>query len=109
MHGLRSCDVEAHNPESQEKRDDDEMAKEYGKGDTKHEEVEERVEKETEGDGNTNVAITKDSYEKKKHAELLEIPPHEAQVFLTGFPHNFSEKELRDFCCKYVGDVFAVR
>ena len=70
MHGLRSCDVEAHNPESQEKRDDDEMAKDYGKGDTKHEEVEEMVEKETEGDGNTNVAITKDSYEKKKHAEI---------------------------------------
>lgn len=63
------------------------------------------------GAGNRNVAIAEDEYEKKRHAELLEVPPHEAHVYLAGFSHNASEEDLRDFCCQFVGvgNVFKVR
>lgn len=72
------------------------------------EEDEDGVEEETEGAGNRNVADIEDEHEKRKLADLLELPPHGSAVYLGGIPHNASEEDLRDFC-QSVGDVFEVR
>ncbi|KAJ1394513.1 RNA-binding domain superfamily [Sesbania bispinosa] len=54
------------------------------------------------------VADTKDEVEKKKHADLLAIPPHGSEVYIGGIPQNVSEEDLRVFC-QSVGEVSEVR
>ncbi|GAB2235883.1 hypothetical protein Droror1_Dr00026328 [Drosera rotundifolia] len=46
--------------------------------------------------------------EKKKHAELLALPPHGSEVFLGGIPTDATEEDLRNFC-KSVGELVEVR
>ncbi|GLT40656.1 hypothetical protein SLA2020_147710 [Shorea laevis] len=77
------------------------------------EEVEEEVEEEEE---NTEVAdrdeemvvVEREEVEKKKHAELLALPPHGSEVYLGGIPHDASEEDLRNFC-ESIGEVTEVR
>ncbi|XP_021289866.1 heterogeneous nuclear ribonucleoprotein R [Herrania umbratica] len=45
---------------------------------------------------------------KKKHAELLALPPHGSEVYLGGIPHDASEEDLRRFC-ECIGEVTEVR
>ncbi|KAJ4724825.1 Heterogeneous nuclear ribonucleoprotein like [Melia azedarach] len=84
------------------------------------EEVEEVLEEEEEEEtGNaTDVDAQKstgsddmrieDEDEKKKHAELLALPPHGSEVYIGGIPHDASEDDLRGFC-ESVGEVTEVR
>ncbi|PPE02514.1 hypothetical protein GOBAR_DD00498 [Gossypium barbadense] len=45
---------------------------------------------------------------KKKHAELLALPPHGSEVYLGGIPHDASDEDLRRFC-ESIGEVIEVR
>ncbi|KAH9699733.1 hypothetical protein KPL71_024486 [Citrus sinensis] len=74
------------------------------------EEVEEEVEEEEE-DADTRKSgdmQIEDEDEKKKHAELLALPPHGSEVYIGGIPHDASEHDLRDFC-QSIGEVTEVR
>ncbi|KAL5135495.1 Heterogeneous nuclear ribonucleoprotein Q [Glycine soja] len=54
------------------------------------------------------VEYEEDEVEKKKHAELLALPPHGSEVYIGGIPQNVSEEDLRVFC-QSVGEVSEVR
>lgn len=74
------------------------------------EEVEEEVEEEEEEDadaGKSGDRQIEDEDEKKKHAELLALPPHGSEVYIGGIPHDASEHDLRDFC-QSIGEVTEV-
>lgn len=77
------------------------------------EEVEEEVEEEKENievadrDEETEV-VEREEDEKKKHVELLALPPHGSEVYLGGIPHDASEEDLRNFC-ESIGEVTEVR
>lgn len=45
---------------------------------------------------------------KKKHAELLALPPYGSEVYLGGIPLDASEEDLREFC-ESIGEVTEVR
>ncbi|KAL0347039.1 UNVERIFIED_CONTAM: Heterogeneous nuclear ribonucleoprotein Q [Sesamum calycinum] len=45
---------------------------------------------------------------KKKHAELLALPPHGSEVYLGGIPQDTSEDDLKSFC-ESIGEVTEVR
>ncbi|XP_044482200.1 heterogeneous nuclear ribonucleoprotein Q-like [Mangifera indica] len=82
------------------------------------EEVEEVVEEEEDDNDNNEVDAQKsingddmkveDEDEKKKHAELLALPPHGSEVYIGGIPHDASEDDLRSFC-EAIGEVTEVR
>ncbi|KAM7260902.1 hypothetical protein ACFE04_026377 [Oxalis oulophora] len=46
--------------------------------------------------------------DKKKHDNLLSLPPHGSEVFIGGVPKDASEEDLRDIC-EPIGEVFEVR
>lgn len=77
-------------------------------------EVEEEVEEEEEEEEEEEVEEEskpldeEDEADKKKHAELLALPPHGSEVYIGGIPHETSEKDLRVFC-QSVGEVAEVR
>ncbi|CAN0897137.1 Heterogeneous nuclear ribonucleoprotein Q [Linum grandiflorum] len=64
--------------------------------------VEEEIEVEEEGEE------SEDDDEKKKHAELLALPPHGSEVYIGGIPHNTTQEDLRGFC-ESIGEVTEVR
>ncbi|KAJ0021224.1 hypothetical protein Pint_31881 [Pistacia integerrima] len=83
------------------------------------EEVEEVVEEEEEDNDNANEVDAlksingndmkvEDEDEKKKHAQLLALPPHGSEVYIGGIPHDASEDDLRSFC-ETIGEVTEVR
>ncbi|KAL5830835.1 hypothetical protein ACOSQ4_016189 [Xanthoceras sorbifolium] len=83
------------------------------------EEIEEVVEEEEEDDSDNANEVdaqksisgedTKvDEDEKRKHDELLSLPPHGSEVYIGGIPHDVSEDDLRGFC-ESVGEVTEVR
>ncbi|KAL5700575.1 hypothetical protein ACHQM5_026002 [Ranunculus cassubicifolius] len=73
------------------------------------EEVEEEEEEESAMDADDeSAAAKKDEDEIQKHAELLALPPHGAEVYVGGIPQNASEEELKTFC-ESVGEVIEVR
>ncbi|MBA0848847.1 hypothetical protein Goshw_007924 [Gossypium schwendimanii] len=88
------------------------------------EEVEEEVEVEEEEDEDEDAELVDfqkgsdanegmDDFEtqeekKKKHAELLALPPHGSEVYLGGIPHDASDEDLRRFC-ESIGEVIEVR
>lgn len=45
--------------------------------------------------------------EKQKHAEILALPPHGAEVFIGGLPKDVMEDDLRDLCEPF-GEIFEV-
>ncbi|CAI0398306.1 unnamed protein product [Linum tenue] len=67
--------------------------------------VEEEIEVEEEGEESDNGEYDD---EKKKHDELLALPPHGSEVYIGGIPHDTTQEELRGFC-ESVGDVHEVR
>ncbi|KAK7244888.1 hypothetical protein RIF29_39717 [Crotalaria pallida] len=72
------------------------------------EEEEEEKGEETKDDEEMRETGTKDEDEKKKHAELLALPPHGSEVYLGGIPYKISEEDLRVFC-QSIGEVSEVR
>nr|GLL36276.1 heterogeneous nuclear ribonucleoprotein Q [Ipomoea trifida] len=46
--------------------------------------------------------------ERKKFAELLDLPPHGSEVFIGGLPKDISEEDLRDLC-EPMGEIFEIR
>ena len=71
------------------------------------EEVEEEVEEEEESKVEMKFADGEQGDEKRKHAELLALPPHGSEVYLGGIPYDTSEDDLRTFC-ELVGEVTEV-
>lgn len=57
---------------------------------------------------NAQNEISNDEDEKKKHAELLALPPHGSEVYVGGIPQDSSEEDLRSFC-ESIGEVTEVR
>ncbi|XP_074556134.1 heterogeneous nuclear ribonucleoprotein Q-like isoform X2 [Curcuma longa] len=49
-----------------------------------------------------------DAEERKKHEDLLSLPPHGSEIYVGGIPLNASEDELRSFC-ESAGEVTEVR
>ncbi|KAJ4825420.1 Heteroproteinous nuclear ribonucleoprotein Q [Turnera subulata] len=46
--------------------------------------------------------------DKEKHAHLLSLPPHGAEVFIGGLPKDAVEDDLRDLC-EPLGDIYEIR
>ncbi|XP_041027915.1 heterogeneous nuclear ribonucleoprotein Q isoform X1 [Juglans microcarpa x Juglans regia] len=91
------------------------------------EEEEEEVEEEVEGDSGDKEAAkgadaqngphgdeemkvdqAEEENDRKKHAELLALPPHGSEVYLGGISHDAFEEDLRGFC-RSIGEVTEVR
>ncbi|XP_008228678.1 PREDICTED: heterogeneous nuclear ribonucleoprotein R-like [Prunus mume] len=81
------------------------------------EEVEEEVEDEDSNDAtgtdvgkshSSDEVMSDDEDEKKKHAELLALPPHGSEVYIGGIPHDASQEDLKVFC-EAVGKITEVR
>ncbi|KAG6502643.1 hypothetical protein ZIOFF_034929 [Zingiber officinale] len=71
--------------------------------------VEEEVEEEQETTTtNGNIDEKMDEAERKKHEELLSLPPHGSEIYVGGLTLNASEDELRRFC-ESAGEVTEVR
>lgn len=47
---------------------------------------------------NADEAMVEDEYLRKKHTELLALPPHGSEVYIGSIPHDASEEELKGFC-----------
>lgn len=106
--------------EEEEEVEYEEIEEEEELEEEEEEEVEEEVEEEEEedkgaaknvdelGGGEMKVADGELGDEKKKHTELLALPPHGSEVFLGRIPNDASEDDLRAFC-KSVGEVTEVR
>ncbi|KAL0374862.1 UNVERIFIED_CONTAM: Heterogeneous nuclear ribonucleoprotein Q [Sesamum radiatum] len=78
-----------------------------------YEEVEEEIEVEEEEEVEEEVEEEEENAEgedevKKKHAELLALPPHGSEVYLGGIPQDTSEDDLKSFC-ESIGEVTEVR
>ncbi|KAF5447490.1 hypothetical protein F2P56_033044 [Juglans regia] len=113
--------------EPEEEEEEEEVEYEEVEEEEEVEEIEEEVEEEEEEleeaeEEDTNNAIgadaqknnsggemkVEDGDEKKKHAELLALPPHGSEIYIGGIPHDTSDEDLRVFC-ESVGEVGEVR
>ncbi|GMJ02907.1 hypothetical protein like AT3G52660 [Hibiscus trionum] len=65
------------------------------------------VQKGSDGDEEMNDSETEEE-KKKKHAELLALPPHGSEVYLGGIPHDTPKEDLKRFC-ESIGEVTEVR
>ncbi|XP_062083018.1 heterogeneous nuclear ribonucleoprotein Q-like [Humulus lupulus] len=88
-------EVEEEDPEEEEEEEEEEV---------EEEEEDEDIDNADSSDG----AKVEDEDEKKKHAELLSLPPHGSEVYVGGIPHDASEEDLKHFC-ESVGEVVEVR
>ncbi|KAK2380085.1 heterogeneous nuclear ribonucleoprotein Q [Trifolium repens] len=93
-------EVEEIEEEVEEEEDPEEVEEE------EEEEEEEEVEEVEEDDATENHSI--DDEEKKKHAELLSLPPHKSEVYLGGIPLDALTEDLKEFC-ERIGEVVQVR
>ena len=104
-------DVEYEEVEEEEEVEEIEVEEE--EEEEEEEEGEEEDVEEVEDDGNNDNRIDgqneidNDEDEKKKHAELLALPPHGSEVYVGGIPHDSSEEDLRQFC-EPIGEVTEV-
>ncbi|OIV99274.1 hypothetical protein TanjilG_17084 [Lupinus angustifolius] len=87
--------------EEVEEEEEDPEEEEYEEEEV--EEEEEEVEEVEEDD-----AKVEDENEKKKHAELLSLPPHGSEVYIGGIPLDASNEDLKAFCA-HIGEVTEVR
>ncbi|KAJ9695088.1 hypothetical protein PVL29_010539 [Vitis rotundifolia] len=100
----------------EEEVESEEVEEEVEEIEEEEEEVEEEEEdtyfadaqKDPDGDDEIKSAKGEVDNEKRRHAELLALPPHGSEVYLGGIPNNASEEDLRDFC-EPVGEVTEVR
>lgn len=98
--------------EEEEEEEEEEVEEEV----EEEEEVDEDEENDKDGydaqkgrdtdDGMEN--MEEDEEVKKKHAELLALPPHGSEVYLGGISKDTTEEDLRRFCQK-IGEVTEVR
>ncbi|KAK7263409.1 hypothetical protein RJT34_30998 [Clitoria ternatea] len=99
-------EIEEEVEEVEEEEEDPEEVEE------EEEEEEEEVEEEEEDDDMQNhssdEAKVEDEDEKKKHAELLSLPPHGSEVYIGGIPHDVSNEDLKAFC-ERIGEIAEVR
>ena len=98
--------------EVEEEEEVEEIEEEVEEVEEEEEEEEEEVEEvEEEDTDNANGADdemkVEDEDEKKKHAELLALPPHGSEVYIGGIPHDASEEDLELFCGS-IGEVTEV-
>jgi heterogeneous nuclear ribonucleoprotein R len=98
--------------EYEEVEEEEEVEEIEEKVEEEEEEEEEEVEEKVEEDANiaigTNVKNSESSEEeKKKHAELLALPPHGSEVYIGGIPHDATQEDLKVFC-EAVGEVTEV-
>lgn len=70
-------------------------------------EVEEIEGSEADDQKSGDEEVMRDEGEEQEHAELLRLPPHGAEVYVGGIPHNASEAELKDFF-ESIGEVTEV-
>ncbi|KAL2345239.1 hypothetical protein Fmac_006524 [Flemingia macrophylla] len=94
--------------EVEEEVEVEEEEEEEEEEDVEEEEEEEEEETKPSDEDEMRMAGTKDGVEKKKHAELLALPPHGSEVYVGGIPQKVSEEDLRVFC-ESVGEVSEVR
>ncbi|KAE9620611.1 putative RNA recognition motif domain-containing protein [Lupinus albus] len=87
--------------EVEEEEEEDPEEEEYEEEEV--EEEEEEVEEVEEDDDKVE-----DENEKKKHAELLSLPPHGSEVYIGGIPLDASNEDLKAFC-EHIGEVTEVR
>ncbi|GJM88062.1 hypothetical protein PR202_ga04084 [Eleusine coracana subsp. coracana] len=101
-------------PEERLEFDDDEVDEEE---EVEYEEIEEEVEEyeeveevddEEEDPEETELVHEVDKDEKKKHAELLALPPHGSEVYIGGISSGVSSEDLKKLC-ESVGEVVEVR
>jgi heterogeneous nuclear ribonucleoprotein R len=93
-------------PEERLKLDDDEEEE------VEYEEIEEEVEEyeeveEEEDPEETEPVHEADEDGKKKHAELLALPPHGSEVYIGGIAGGVSSEDLKKLC-QSVGEVVEV-
>ncbi|KAF3439417.1 hypothetical protein FNV43_RR17695 [Rhamnella rubrinervis] len=113
-----AMDEEVEYEEVEEEEEVEEIEEEVE--DEEEEEEEEVEEEEVEGEDLNNhgvvvkksrsaeEAMVEDEDERKKHAELLALPPHGSEVYIGSIPHDASDKELKGFC-ESIGEVTEVR
>ncbi|KAG2674416.1 hypothetical protein I3843_13G118800 [Carya illinoinensis] len=108
--------------EEEEEEEEEEVEYEEVEEEEEVEEIEEEEELEEAEEEDTNNAIgadaqknnsggemkVEDGDEKKKHAELLALPPHGSEVYIGGIPRDTSDEDLRVFC-ESIGEVGEVR
>lgn len=64
--------------------------------------------KQIHGDKEMKVDQAEEEDERRKHDELLALPPHGSEVYLGGISHETTEEDLRGFCGS-IGEVTEVR
>ncbi|XP_022957931.1 heterogeneous nuclear ribonucleoprotein Q-like [Cucurbita moschata] len=108
-------DVEYEEVEEEEEVEEiEEVEEEEEEEEVEEEEVEEEDVEGVEDGGNNDNGINAqnengiDEDEKKKHDELLALPPHGSEVYIGGIPQDTSEEDLRSFCVS-IGEVTEVR
>ena len=69
-------------------------------------EVEEVEEDDAMQNHSSDEAKVEDEDEKRKHAELLSLPPHGSEVYIGGIPHA-SDEDLKSLC-ERIGEVAEV-
>ncbi|CAJ1979138.1 unnamed protein product [Sphenostylis stenocarpa] len=97
---------EEENPEEVEVEEEEE--EEEDEEEEEEEEEEEVEEDEAIQNHSSDEAKLEDEYEKKKHAELLSLPPHGSEVYIGGIPYDVSIEDLKSFC-ERIGEVAEVR
>lgn len=108
--------IEEEEVEYEEIEEEEEVEEVEVEEEEEEEEVEEEVEEEEEeeeeenpgvSDAKIKVADDETEVEKKKHTELLALPPHGSEVYIGGIPRDVSEDDLRAFC-ESIGEVTEV-
>jgi len=84
-----------------------EVEEEEEEKEDEEEEIEEVDEEDAMQNHSSDEAKVEDEDEKKKHAELLALPPHGSKVYIGGIPHDVSNEDLKSFC-KRIGEVAEV-
>ncbi|CAH9106131.1 unnamed protein product [Cuscuta epithymum] len=82
---------------------DEQQPEDLGSGDSEGEQATDEIDKVEE---NANASLSED--ERRKFAELLDIPPHGSEVFIGGLSKDVTEEDLRNLC-EPIGDIFEIR
>ncbi|KAK9061179.1 hypothetical protein SSX86_018359 [Deinandra increscens subsp. villosa] len=94
--------------EEVEEEEEEEVEEEVEEEEDEEEEEEEEEEEDEQKGGKDEEMEDIEEDLKKKHAELLALPPYGSEVYLGGIPLDASEDDLKEFC-ESVGEVTEVR
>lgn len=102
-------DEEVEEVEEEEEEEEEEEVEEEVEEDDEDKEAAKGVDLQNGPHGNKEIKVdqAEEEDEKKKHAELLALPPHGSEVYLGGIPYDASDEDLRGFC-EPVGEVTEV-